>query len=147
MVQGRTTGELASGSWGANVMSMNAQNSYCSSNVEKRNAAHRKVSGHTVCQSAHDDLCPPPKVPAMETLQKRLSSLMNHIFLYIRWMAGCVSVLTWRRDGSRMHYGKKAGWLRQRYALEMFCWKILDPGIWMDGCLYMVSFCISIISN
>lgn len=38
-------------------------------------------------------------------------ALMNHVFLQ-----PCDSQ-TWGRDGTRRHYGKKTGWLRQCDAL------------------------------
>ena len=45
---------------------------------------------------------------------RRWSGLMNHVFYYIRWMAGCVCLsLTLGTHGTRMHYGKKASWRRQ----------------------------------
>ena len=42
---------------------------------------------------------------------RRWPGLMNQVFFYITWMAGCVCVLLTRgTHGTQMHYGKKASW-------------------------------------
>ncbi len=63
---------------------------------------------------------------------RRLPGLINHIFFYIRCLAGCV--FTWGRDSRSLNYGKKAGQGRQNHALlgnwyscECYCGKYHLP--------------------
>ncbi|KAF4075654.1 hypothetical protein AMELA_G00221250 [Ameiurus melas] len=61
--------------------------------------------------------------------------LMNHGFFYILWRPdACVCVaLTWGKDGTRMHYGKKSRWWRKCDALgNVLMGENLGPGIHVD---------------
>ncbi|MCI4380731.1 hypothetical protein PGIGA_G00243310 [Pangasianodon gigas] len=55
-----------------------------------------------------------------------------------RLLPGAYASLTWGRDGTRIHYRKKASWRRQCDARgsvmlwAMFCWETLGPGIHVD---------------
>ena len=101
--------------------------------AEKVNAGYdRQVSEHTVhCSLLRMGQCSPYCTYTANSAKnghvnirnvpwsngRRWPTLMNHVFFCILWMAGCLYVVTWGRDSTRMHYRKKASLQRQGDAL------------------------------
>lgn len=72
---------------------------------------------------------------------RRWPGLINHIFFYITWMTGCVS-LTWGTNSTRMHYGKKSSRKRQCDALDNALLGTLGPAIHVEVTLTCTTYLI-----
>ncbi len=74
---------------------------------------------------------------------RRWPGLMNHVFFYIMWMAGCVCVLylgnTWHQE-ALWEEGKPA----EAVCWAMFCWETLGPAIHVDITLTRITYLIQL---